>query len=71
MSRTAETGTLTPYRNSVVIAFCSTALCVLVGAMAAYALARVEYRPKLGTILISGAFAFANAVMWKAACAGS
>ncbi len=44
--------TLTPYRNSVIIAFCSTALCVLVGSMAAYALARIEYKPKLGTILI-------------------
>ena len=44
--------TLTPYRNSVIIAFCSTALCVLIGSMAAYALARIEYRPRLGNILV-------------------
>ena len=30
---------------------CSTLLCVLIGSMAAYALARIEYAPKFGTIL--------------------
>ena len=54
--------TFTPYRNSVVIAFCSTALCVLVGSMAAYALARIEYKPKLGTILIFVALMIGAAV---------
>ena len=54
--------TFTPYRNSVIIAFCSTALCVLIGAMAAYALARIEYKPKLGTILIFVVLMIAAAV---------
>jgi multiple sugar transport system permease protein len=44
--------TVTPYVNSVIVAFASTALCVLIGSMAAYALARITYRPKLGTILL-------------------
>ena len=42
----------TPYKNSVIIAFFSTALCVLVGSLAAYALARIEYKPRVGNILI-------------------
>ena len=53
LDRSAESPlaeTFAPYRNSVIIAFCSTALCVLVGSMAAYALARIEYRPRFGTI---------------------
>jgi multiple sugar transport system permease protein len=44
--------TLKAYLNSIVIALFSTALSVLVGSMAAYALARIKYRPKLGTILL-------------------
>ncbi len=44
--------TMRPYLNSIVVAFASTALCVLIGSMAAYALARITYRPKLGTILL-------------------
>lgn len=44
--------TLKAYFNSIVIALAATALCVLVGSMAAYALARIQYRPKLGTILL-------------------
>ena len=51
-AKSALSETLTPYRNSVIIAFCSTALCVLVGAMAAYALARIEYKPRFGNILV-------------------
>ncbi len=39
------------FTNSVVISVFSTALCVLVGSMAAYALARIQYRPKFGNIL--------------------
>ncbi len=42
--------TFRPYLNSVIIAGASTALAVVVGSMAAYALARIDYRPKLGTI---------------------
>ncbi len=44
--------TLTAYFNSMVIALASTILCVLIGSMAAYALARIEYKPKVGTIAI-------------------
>lgn len=44
--------TLKPYGNSVIIASFSTLLCMLVGSMAAYALARIEYKPKFGTIML-------------------
>ena len=44
--------TVKPYLNSIIVAFFSTCLCVLIGSMAAYALARIEYRPKLGTIAL-------------------
>ena len=44
--------TVKPYLNSIIVAFLSTALCVLIGSMAAYALARIAYRPKLGTIAL-------------------
>ncbi len=40
------------FTNSVVISIFSTALCVVVGSMAAYALARIQYRPKFGNIMI-------------------
>ena len=43
--------TLRPYINSIVIALASTVLAVLFGALAAYALVRVRYRVKVGTIL--------------------
>ena len=42
--------TLRPYVNSLIIASVSTALAVLFGAMAAYALVRVRFDIKLGTI---------------------
>jgi multiple sugar transport system permease protein len=38
--------------NSLMIAVASTALCITVGAMAAYALARIQYRPKFGNIML-------------------
>jgi multiple sugar transport system permease protein len=44
--------TFRPYLNSVIIAFCSTALAVAVGSMAAYALTRIQYRPSIGSILL-------------------
>jgi multiple sugar transport system permease protein len=40
------------FTNSVVVATASTALCVAVGAMAAYALARIQYKPKFGNIMM-------------------
>src|SRR5262249_35713556 len=39
--------TFRPYMNSVIVAFTSTALAMLVGSMAAYALARFTYKPKV------------------------
>ena len=40
------------FTNSVVISVVSTIFCVAVGSMAAYALARIQYRPKFGNIMI-------------------
>jgi multiple sugar transport system permease protein len=40
------------FTNSVVISIFSTALCVVVGSMAAYALARIQYAPKFGNIMV-------------------
>lgn len=42
--------TLRPFFNSFVVAFCSTTLAVLAGAMAAYGLSRFRYRVRLGGI---------------------
>jgi multiple sugar transport system permease protein len=44
--------TLRPYVNSVVVSILSTGLAVLIGSMAAYALARLEFAPRLGSILL-------------------
>ncbi len=44
--------TTKPYINSIIVALCSTFFCVLIGSMAAYALARIEYRPKFGVIIL-------------------
>ncbi|MXU64367.1 carbohydrate ABC transporter permease [Oceanomicrobium pacificus] len=43
--------TLRAYMNSIIISLSATALSVLVGSMAAYALSRVDYAPNLITIL--------------------
>lgn len=40
------------YTNSVVISAASTTLCMVVGSMAAYALARIQYKPKFGNIMM-------------------
>ncbi|MEO1537001.1 MAG: carbohydrate ABC transporter permease [Pseudomonadota bacterium] len=40
------------FTNSVVISIFSTALCVFVGSMAAYALARIQYQPRFGNIMM-------------------
>jgi multiple sugar transport system permease protein len=40
------------FTNSIVVSLVSTALCVAVGSMAAYALARIQYKPKFGNILM-------------------
>ncbi len=44
--------TVRSFFNSMVIAIGSTLFCVGVGSMAAYALARIQYKPKLGSILV-------------------
>jgi multiple sugar transport system permease protein len=44
--------TFRPYLNSVAIASASTALTVLIGAMAAYALNRMTYRPSVGSVAL-------------------
>ncbi len=44
--------TLRAYINSIVISLAATGLAVLIGSMAAYALARIRYQPNLITILI-------------------
>jgi multiple sugar transport system permease protein len=43
--------TLRPYLNTVVVALCSSAIAVAFGTMAAYALVRLTYRPRVGAIL--------------------
>jgi multiple sugar transport system permease protein len=43
--------TLRPYVNSIIVALVSTALALLIGSMAAYALARIAFQPTLGSIL--------------------
>lgn len=40
------------YTNSLVISVASTFLCVVFGSMAAYALARIQYKPKFGSIVM-------------------
>lgn len=44
--------TFKAYLNSIIISLCATTLSVLIGSMAAYALARIAYKPKFGSILI-------------------
>ena len=40
------------FTNSVVVSIGSTLLCVSIGSMAAYALARIQYKPKFGNIVM-------------------
>ncbi|MDA4848717.1 carbohydrate ABC transporter permease [Hoeflea poritis] len=42
--------TLRPYLNSIIIALTSTVLAVIIGSLAAYALVRIQYNVKIGTI---------------------
>jgi multiple sugar transport system permease protein len=50
------------YTNSFVISIASTILCMVAGSMAAYALARIQYKPKFGNILIFVVLALAAIV---------
>jgi multiple sugar transport system permease protein len=40
------------FTNSIVIGVAATLLCVSIGSMAAYALARVQYKPKFGNVMV-------------------
>ena len=40
------------FTNSIVVSIAATAICVAVGAMAAYALARIQYQPKIGNVAL-------------------
>jgi len=62
------------FTNSIVISIAATAICIAVGAMAAYALARIQYRPKVGNVgifvglilLVTVATSYAGVPWWLA-----
>ena len=52
---------LKAYSNSILVSLLSTVLCVLIGSLAAYALVRIQYRPRFGSVamfvlILAGAF---------------
>ena len=40
------------FTNSLVVSVASTVICIVIGSMAAYALARIQYKPKFGNIVM-------------------
>ena len=44
--------TLRPYLNTLIISFASSILAVVIGSMAGYALTRITFSPKLGSVLM-------------------
>jgi len=46
--------TLRPYVNTVIVAFSSAIITTAMGATAAYALVRFDYRPRVGLIVLAG-----------------
>jgi multiple sugar transport system permease protein len=60
------------FTNSIVVSIAATVLCVAIGAMAAYALARIQYKPKFGNIMmflvlilaVIGATSYAGVPWW-------
>ncbi|MGH6896251.1 MAG: carbohydrate ABC transporter permease [Geminicoccaceae bacterium] len=54
--------TFGPYLNTVIVALTSSALALILGSMAGYGLARIQYRPRLGNVLL-----FAGCVVLAAA----
>jgi multiple sugar transport system permease protein len=55
--------TFRPYLNTVIVSLSSSTLALLLGSMAGYGLARIQYRPRLGNILLfAGCVALAAAV---------
>ena len=70
--------TLRPYLNTVIVALTSSVLAVLFGSTAAYALVRISYRPRLGSIILfiasvalAIALVAAAGVSWKIAIAAA
>jgi multiple sugar transport system permease protein len=68
--------TLRPYMNSVVVSSVATAVAMLIGSMAAYGLARIEYRPSVGSvgvfvvsIAVAAGLMFWGGVNWLLAAA--
>jgi multiple sugar transport system permease protein len=65
------------FTNSVVVSIAATAVCVAIGSMAAYALARIQYKPKFGNIMIFlvlilaviGATTYAGIPWWASSAA--
>ena len=60
------------FTNSIVVSIAATTVCVAIGAMAAYALARIQYKPKFGnimmflvlTLLVIAATSYAGVPWW-------
>ena len=60
------------FTNSIVVSVAATAVCVAIGSMAAYALARMQYKPKFGnimmfvalTLLVIAATSYAGVPWW-------
>jgi multiple sugar transport system permease protein len=48
------------YSNSFIVSIGSTAICIVMGSMAAYALARIQYKPKFGNIVMFVLLALAS-----------
>jgi multiple sugar transport system permease protein len=48
------------YTNSFAISIAATAICIVIGSMAAYALARIQYKPKFGNIVMFVVLALAS-----------
>ena len=63
------------FTNSIVVSVAATAVCVAIGSMAAYALARIQYKPKFGnimmfvalTLLVIAATSYAGVPWWASA----
>ncbi len=66
------------FTNSIVVSAVSTAVCVAFGSMAAYALARIQYKPKFGnivmfvllTLLLIAATSYAGVPWWASTTVG-
>jgi multiple sugar transport system permease protein len=62
------------FTNSIVVSIAATAVCITIGSMAAYALARIQYKPKFGnimifvglTLLVIAATSYAGVPWWAA-----